>query len=120
MGGVSGERHKMAAVLHDVIEDTPVTADDLVAAGCPDEVVAAVVALSKSPDEPSEQYLARVAANPMAMAVKRADIADNLSDDRLGRLDAATQERLRAKYARAVAMLDAYESSSANNRLGAT
>ena len=35
MNRVEGERERMAAVLHDVIEDTRVTAEDLRAAGCP-------------------------------------------------------------------------------------
>ncbi|GGS30735.1 HD domain-containing protein [Actinokineospora fastidiosa] len=76
MAAVDGQHERMAAVLHDVIEDTPVTADDLRAAGCPDEVVTAVVALSKVDGEDQDAYLARVAANPLAVTVKRADIAD--------------------------------------------
>jgi hypothetical protein len=39
--------------------------------------------------------------------VKRADIADNMSVDRMGRLDAATQQRLQAKYEAALRVLDA-------------
>jgi hypothetical protein len=66
MNRVSGERERMAAVLHDVIEDTPVTADDLRAAGCPERIVTAVVALSHLPGEPQAGYLARVAADPIA------------------------------------------------------
>ncbi|CAL9602142.1 hypothetical protein SUDANB95_05413 [Actinosynnema sp. ALI-1.44] len=106
MGAVSGEHARMAAVLHDVVEDTPVTAADLLAAGCPAHVVATVVALSHLPGEPQEDYLARVAADPVAVAVKRADIADNLSPHRIDQLDEATRSRLRAKYARALHLLD--------------
>ncbi|WTW97809.1 HD domain-containing protein [Streptomycetaceae bacterium NBC_01309] len=103
-----GEWHQMAAVLHDVIEDTDVTAADLRLAGCPDPVVAAVVALSKLPREPLEASMARAAADPIALVVKRADIADNRSEARLGQLDEATQTRLRAKYARSVTLLERY------------
>ncbi|MGZ3147827.1 HD domain-containing protein [Lentzea chajnantorensis] len=110
MAAVSGEHEQMAAVLHDVVEDTPVTAAGLLARGCPPEVVDAVVALSHLPDEPQEDYLRRVAANPLAVTVKRADIGDNLSPARVARLDAATQERLKAKYARALGLLDEYVS----------
>jgi len=96
----------MTAVLHDVIEDTDVTLDDLAAVGCPANVLEAVAALSRAPGEAQEDYLARVVANPLALVVKRADIADNMSDDRMGRLDRATQERLLAKYHAALRVLD--------------
>ncbi len=108
MAALTGEHERMAAVLHDVVEDTAVTAADLLAHGCPPEVVDAVVALSHRPGEPQEDYLRRVAANPLAVAVKRADIGDNLSPARLARLDAATQDRLKAKYARALGLLDEF------------
>lgn len=107
MGSVTGTHERMTAVLHDVVEDTSVTMADLTALGCPDEVLAAVAAISRLPDEPETDYLARVKANRIALAVKRADIADNLSPERLSRLDAATQERLRAKYEAALRRLDA-------------
>ena len=106
MGRLTGHRERMVAVLHDVIEDTDVTGEDLTEAGCPPEVVAAVLAISKHPGEPQDAYLTRVAANPLALAVKRADIADNLSPDRMARLDAPTQARLTAKYATALRLLD--------------
>ncbi|MBB5957768.1 hypothetical protein FHS29_004363 [Saccharothrix tamanrassetensis] len=107
MGRVSGEHARMAAVLHDVVEDTAVTAADLLAAGCPAPVVDTVVALSHLPGESQDDYLRRVAADPVAVEVKRADIADNTSPPRLALLDPATQDRLRAKYTRALDVLDA-------------
>ena len=107
MGRVSGEHARMAAVLHDVVEDTQVTAADLLAAGCPAHVVATVVALSHLPGESQEDYLRRVTADPVAVVVKRADIADNMSPPRMAMLDPATQDRLRAKYTRALDLLDA-------------
>ena len=110
MASVTGEHAQMAAVLHDVIEDTPVTALDLLARGCPTVVVDAVVALSHLPDEPQDVYLRRVAANPLALSVKRADIADNLSPTRMARLDATLRERLQTKYATALRLLDEFVS----------
>jgi (p)ppGpp synthase/HD superfamily hydrolase len=107
MGALRDEHERMAAVLHDVVEDTTVTLADLTAAGCPEPVLTALAAVSKQPGEDQESYLARVAANPIALAVKRADIADNLSPDRLERLDRETQERLRAKYTSALRQLGA-------------
>ena len=106
MNRVEGEQERMAAVLHDVIEDTPVTADDLRAAGCPERVVTAVVALSHLPGEPQADYLARVAADAIAVIVKHADIADNTSPARFAALDEATRARLRVKYDTALRLLD--------------
>jgi (p)ppGpp synthase/HD superfamily hydrolase len=106
MGQLKGEHERMAAVLHDVVEDTEVTLDDLTALGCPEDVLAAVAAISKHPGEPQADYLSRVMANPIALTVKRADIADNMSPDRLGRLDEPTQQRLTAKYEAALRQLD--------------
>ena len=98
-----------AAWLHDVVEDTSTSLADLRAAGFPEPVIAAVDALTRRPDEPGDNYYARVAADPLALRVKRADIADNSSPERLGGLDEATQIRLRHKYAHALATLAAYE-----------
>ena len=110
MTSVTTEHEQMVAVLHDVIEDTSITADELLSRGCPAVVVDAVVAMSHLPDEPQEDYLRRVAANPLALTVKHADISDNLSPARIAQLDTATQDRLKAKYARALRLLDEYVS----------
>jgi (p)ppGpp synthase/HD superfamily hydrolase len=107
MGALRNEHERMAAVLHDVVEDTTVTLEDLTEAGCPAPVLAALAAISKQPGEAQESYLARVASNPIALAVKRADIEDNMSPDRMARLDKETQERLRAKYTSALRQLGA-------------
>ncbi|PPK92646.1 HD domain-containing protein [Kineococcus xinjiangensis] len=94
------------AWLHDVVEDTSVTAEELRAAGFPERVVAAVLALTRVPGEEPDTYYARVAADPLALRVKRADIADNTDPARVAALDGATRERLAAKYAHALAVLD--------------
>lgn len=90
-----------AAWLHDVVEDTSVTLEDLRAAGFPEVVVAAVDALTRRPDEDRDAYYTRVAADPVALQVKWADLADNADPGRLARLDADTRGRLHAKYAHA-------------------
>lgn len=109
MAGVSGEHTKMAAVLHDVVEDNDITPEDLLAYGCPPPVVSAIVALSKVSGESQANYLRRVAADPLARTVKRADIADNTNPERLALLDPAVRDRLIAKYAEACQLLDEYE-----------
>ena len=80
-------KEKTAALLHDVIEDTDVTADDLRKEGFSEDVVAAVELLSCPYDHPdAAQYLAYVSEisnNPIARAVKIADLTNNLDDSRL-------------------------------------
>ncbi len=95
-----------AAWLHDVIEDTDVSATDLLDVGIPAEVVTAVELLSKNPDEPTlDDYYARIRLNPIALAVKTADIADNTDPARTAALEPETRERLATKYAKARALL---------------
>jgi hypothetical protein len=106
MTRVRGKHEQMAAVLHDVVEDTTVTPDDLRAAGCPEPVVTAVIALSKTPGEELSDYLRRVAADPIAVTVKRADIGDNTDPVRMSALDPELADRLKAKYAKAIRLLD--------------
>ncbi|MDG6108652.1 bifunctional (p)ppGpp synthetase/guanosine-3',5'-bis(diphosphate) 3'-pyrophosphohydrolase [Dactylosporangium aurantiacum] len=74
-------RAQMVAVLHDVLEETPVTTADLRAAGLPDVVVAAVEAITHRPENTYEEYIEQVAGNPLARQVKLADLADNLANN---------------------------------------
>jgi (p)ppGpp synthase/HD superfamily hydrolase len=105
-----------AAWLHDVIEDcsevfagTPpfgITGDDLLRAGIETEVVDAVVLLTRAADgKGGDAYYQAIRRNPIALAVKRADIADNLDPARTLNLDPVTRERLAEKYAHALAIL---------------
>ena len=85
---------KTIAILHDTIEDTFVTADYLLEKGIPKELVDVVVLLTKPEDEEYESYLRRVKENPMAKAVKLADLAHNTSPARAAGLN----EQRRKKY----------------------
>jgi (p)ppGpp synthase/HD superfamily hydrolase len=82
MLAVQGSRAQMAAVLHDVIEDTEVGPGRLREADLPEDVVATVVALTHRPDESYEQYIEKVACDDLAREVKLADLADNLANNR--------------------------------------
>lgn len=77
---VMGETAKVVAILHDVIEDTKVTAQDLLDAGFSDEIVEAVVALTKIEGESYKKFVRRAAKNKIARLVKIADVEDNMSD----------------------------------------
>jgi (p)ppGpp synthase/HD superfamily hydrolase len=105
MRRVSGESGQMAAVLHDVVEDTEVSLQDLRDAGCPEDVVVAVDALTKRPGETLEASLARVVANPLARVVKLADIADNTDPERTVLLPNDVRARLAEKYRRSLRAL---------------
>jgi (p)ppGpp synthase/HD superfamily hydrolase len=98
MLAVRGFRTQTAAVLHDLLEDTHVTVDQLHEAGLPDDVVDAVVALTHRPEQTYEQYIEQVARDDLARQVKLADLADNL----------ANNYRL-AKTPDVVARIDRYE-----------
>lgn len=68
------------AWLHDVLEDTSVTATDLSSSGLPREVVECVELLTKRSDLEYGEYLARIKRDPLARRVKIADMLVNLSD----------------------------------------
>lgn len=106
---VNGPDEKLAGALHDLLEDTPATADDLLSAGCPPRVVEAVEALTRRPAEDYETFVARAARDPIARVVKRADVADNADEGRLALLPGELAVRLRSKYARAVEILNEAE-----------
>jgi (p)ppGpp synthase/HD superfamily hydrolase len=101
---VTGDEAKAVAWLHDVIEDTPITFDDLRAEGLSETVIEAVTALTKREDESYEMYLGRVAANPIAKAVKLADLKHNMDTSRLSIIDDKARARLE-KYKIAFALL---------------
>lgn len=96
---------RIVAVLHDVVEDTPVTLDALRAEGFSDEVVDAVDHLTRREGEDYFDFVRRASRHPVAAMVKRADLVDNSDTTRLGQVgdkDAARLER----YAKALRILD--------------
>jgi (p)ppGpp synthase/HD superfamily hydrolase len=101
MDRVGPEEAKMAAVLHDVVEDTPVTLGDLRAEGFPETVVDAVEALTKRQGESYEDFILRAAANEIARTVKLADLLDNCDLSRIPSPAPEDWERL-IKYRKAI------------------
>lgn len=80
------------AVLHDVVEDTATTYEDLRAQGLSERIVAGVRAMTKQRGQTPEEYLDQVLANPDAVRVKMADLRHN-SDIR--RLKGVTEKDIR-------------------------
>ncbi|MFJ4985708.1 HD domain-containing protein [Streptomyces sp. NPDC088732] len=100
-----GPELQMAGLLHDIVEDTPWTAERLRAAGVPDRVVAVVEQVTNQPGVAYADKLRRIAADRDATLVKIADNAHNSRADRAARLDPAARERLATKYRAARAVL---------------
>jgi len=71
------------AALHDVVEDTDYTLDDLREYGFSETVIQAVDAITKREGEPYKKYIKRVEENPIAKKVKIWDIKHNLDITRL-------------------------------------
>jgi (p)ppGpp synthase/HD superfamily hydrolase len=88
-----------AALLHDVIEDSDITAEELLAAGIPAEVVEAVVCLSKNENEDYQDFVARAKKNKLAAKIKIADIEDNIDVLRLASLDESDLARIKKYHA---------------------
>ena len=101
---VEGDKAKAVAWLHDVVEDTSTTFDDLRAAGVDDEVLVALELLTHDKSAPYMEYVAAIKKNDLARTVKLADLAHN-SD--LSRLPEVTETDLRRveKYRQAIEVL---------------
>lgn len=85
------------AILHDVVEDADITAEDLFGKGIPKRVVDAVQALSKIDGETYEQFIDRVMEDNLAQKVKKVDIEDNINLLRLSTIGEDDLNRV-AKY----------------------
>lgn len=96
-----------AAWLHDVLEDTELTREDLLTAGVEPQVVHFVELLTRTEQSPEDYYEALRIGPQGAWHVKIADIADNTNPARLALLDDATIVRLTRKYAKARLLLGA-------------
>jgi (p)ppGpp synthase/HD superfamily hydrolase len=95
---------RIAAVLHDVVEDTEWTIERLRAEGFSEAVLAAVDSLTHREGEDYFAYVARAGANPLARRVKLADLEDNMNVMRLAVVADKDLERVR-KYHKAWTML---------------
>ena len=93
-----------AALLHDVVEDTDVTLDEL-AESFPAEVIDALRLLTHAKDANYFDYVRAIRANPVAVKVKLADLAHNSDPARLAVLSEETRRRLSRKYAEAKRIL---------------
>lgn len=103
---------RMAAVLHDTVEQTHLTAEMLLEQGIPAEVVEAVQVLTRPESESRLSATQRAGAHRIARAVKRADILDNMDLSRIPQPSAQDALRMQ-EYQQALAYLDSTEAASA-------
>ncbi|MDR1743893.1 MAG: phosphohydrolase [Dysgonamonadaceae bacterium] len=95
---------KIVGILHDVVEDTPWTIDDLACEGFSDDILAAIDALTRRNDESYDDYLDRVKPIPLAVRVKLNDLSDNMDIRRWDNIPDFEFVRLR-KYLKAYKQL---------------
>lgn len=88
------ELERIVAVLHDVVEDTGRSFDDLRRLGYSEAVLAALDCVTRRKDESYEQFVERAASNPVARRVKLADLEDNMDVRRLPAVGPEDQKRL--------------------------
>lgn len=102
--GVETTEQKIIAYLHDIIEDTSVTADDLLTMGFPESIVRSIQILTKAKGIPYNTYLEKVKTDENARAVKISDLKHNMDISRIQNPTNKDFERLE-KYKKALDFL---------------
>ena len=96
----STEEERIVALLHDIIEDTPVTPANLLNEGFSQKIVDAVVSVTRNKGETYADFIHRCRLNSIGRVVKIHDLEDNMDITRLDWITSADVERLN-KYLRA-------------------
>ena len=92
------QKCSVVALLHDILEDTNTTAAELKDNGFSDDIIDAVVAITRRKDEKSYiDYIDRLKSNDMAKCVKIYDLEDNMNITRLQNIDDSDLKRIK-KY----------------------
>ena len=99
---MSDELTTVTALLHDVVEDTPYSLEDLRKMLFPEEVLSALSLLTHDDGTPYLEYVSRLKSNPIARAVKLADLRHNSDLSRLEQVDEKALKRVE-KYKKAIA-----------------
>ena len=101
---MTDEYTTIVALLHDVVEDTDWTLEQLLEEGFPQEVVDAIALMTHADGVPYPEYVAQIKTNPIAKAVKLADLRHNSDTTRLDVVTEQDLERLE-KYRAAMELL---------------
>ena len=97
---------KIVGVLHDVVEDTDTTLEDLKAMGFPDRVIEVLALLTHAPEVPYMDYVRAISCDSIAKKVKIADLKHNSDVSRLDVIDKWAIKR-NEKYKEALRLLEA-------------
>lgn len=97
MNNVNTEEEKIVAILHDVLEDTDISINDLKAEGIPDVLIGQLIILTHSPDTEYNAYIEQISKHRIATIVKLADLKDNMNISRIPKITEKDIERLQ-KY----------------------
>ena len=99
------EESTIVALLHDVVEDTDYTLDDLSKMGFDDSVLTAINLMTHEDGVPYMNYVEQIKTNPIAKIVKLADLRHNSDMTRLDVVTPRDQERAE-KYLAAIKLLE--------------
>lgn len=102
---MADENTTIVALLHDVIEDTEYTLDDLRKFGFAEDVLSAISLMTHADDVPYMEYVVKIKTNSIAKAVKLADLKHNSDMSRLDRITQIDEERAK-KYKQAIELLE--------------
>ncbi len=91
------EDEQICGVLHDIVEDTEYTFEDLKNEGFSDEVINALRCVTKQPNEDYNDFIDRISKNQLAIKVKLNDLKDNMDLSRLSEITEKDKQRL-TKY----------------------
>jgi (p)ppGpp synthase/HD superfamily hydrolase len=101
-------QEKIVGILHDVVEDTPWTLEQLTEEGFSNEIVDGVDAMSRRDNESYDEYILRLQDNPIAVRVKLNDLTDNMDIRRWDEIQYHDLARLQ-KYLEAYKLLTEQE-----------
>jgi len=98
---------RIVGILHDVVEDTAMTLENLREKGFADYIIDAIDSITKRTGEAYDAYVARAAKNSLARRVKIADLEDNIVLDRIKSPTRNDYERFE-RYRRALEFLQSH------------
>lgn len=99
------QNEKICGILHDLIEDTPWTLEELRKESFSEEIINTLDCITKQPDEEYLHFIKRIQKNPLAIRVKINDLRDNMDITRLDYLTEEDTKRLN-KYLKAYHLLN--------------
>lgn len=91
---------RIVALLHDTLEDTIITKEDLINLGYPNEIIKSLDLLTKKDNEKYDDFIQRIinSEDVSALRVKKADMENNMNEERMQKLSEDERNILNIKY----------------------